>query len=196
MSTNHQISTVELTYAQVLLELADETGALEEIAEQMKQIGELIKAEPDLRRLLESKVLSTSERAEALKNIFRGRIHDLVYRFVQVVNEKDRLELTDRIVRAFANLVDKKRGLIEVNVYVASRLDADLLQNVATRIGEISNSTAVVHQDVDPALIGGLKVRVADQLIDGSVATQLRLMGKKMVAAGREKAHEQVAAMK
>ena len=194
-SGNHQLSAVERTYAQVLLELADEAGVLDEIADESQQLEELIRTDIDLRRLLESKVLAVAERSGVLENIFHGRIHDLLYRFIQVVNQKDRLDELGRVMLAFAKLLDEKRGLIEVDAYVASRLDEGLAQQVASRIGQAFDSTAIVHQYVDPSLIGGLKIRVADRLIDGSVVAQLRRIQEKIITSGREKAREQVAAM-
>jgi len=194
-SGNHQLGIVERTYAQVLLELADEGGVLDQVADEVQQLGELIRNDLGLRQLLASKVLTVSERAGVLKNLFDGHLDDLLYRFLQVVNAKNRLDLVDRIVHAFARLLDQKQGLIEIDAYVASHLDDALVEAVSARIGQALDQTAIVHQVVDPALIGGLKVRVGDRLVDGSVATQLRRMQQSMVSTGRDKARERVAAM-
>ena len=60
------------------------------------------------------------------------------------------------------------------------------VNQVAEAVGQVMGKQAVVHQYVDPTLIGGLKLRIADQLIDGSVATQLRLIRENMITTGRD----------
>jgi len=180
--------TLGAIYAEALIELADEAGQLAAIADEVEQLQQLIQAEPQLRQLLESRILRTQARAEAIETIFKGRVSDLLFRFLLVVNEKGRMNALDAICRAFAQLMDERRGIVDVDVYVAAQMDAARSRQVADRIGQVIDRQVVLHQYVDPHLIGGLKVRVGDQLIDGSVATQLRLLERKMAEAGRERA--------
>ena len=105
-----------------------------------------------------------------------------------VVNQKDRLGSLPGIVRAFANLVDERQGVVEVDAYVANRLDEGQASAIADRLGASMGRKVALKQHVDEELIGGLKLRIGDKLLDGSVATQLRLMRDKFVQAGREKA--------
>ncbi len=182
------INNVEMVYGQALLEMAEESGRLDEVADELSQIGELCVSDPDLMRLLGSQVLGSDERAGALDRIFNGRSSDLVYRFLLVVNRKDRLGSLPGIIRAFASLYARKKGIVEVDIHVAERLDSAKLESIAKGIGDAIGHEVVPHQHVEDYLIGGLKLRIGDQLIDGSVVTQLKLLHQKMVASGRDKA--------
>ena len=182
------INNVEMVYGQAMLEMAEQSDRLDEIAEELAQIGELCANEPDVMRLLSSQVLGADERAAALDRIFNGRASDLAYRFLLVVNRKGRLGSLPGIIRAFASLYAEKKGIVEVDIHVADRLDSAKLESIAKGVGEAIGHEVVPHQHVDEHLIGGLKLRIGDQLIDGSVVTQLKLLQQKMVASGRDKA--------
>ncbi len=174
-------------YASALLDLAEQTGQLDDVGEEMVEIAQLLYTEPALAKLLGSRMLSTTDRRGCVERIFSGRISDLSYRFLQVVNSKDRLDCLAGIIQVFAQLVDKKRGLVEVDAYVATPMDEAQAHRVADELGAVLGGQVVLQQHVDKHLIGGLKLRVGDRLIDASVATQLRRIREKMVTAGRDR---------
>lgn len=187
------VGSVERVYAAALLDMAGQAGQLDETTDEMEQLGQLLDAQRDLLRLLSSRVLSAQARGGSIEAIFQGRVSDLVYRFLQVVNEKGRLDILPGIVRAYAQLLDEHRGIVEADVFVAQRLSDQDAHLVSEAVGRMVGKNVVLHQYVEPGLIGGLKVRVGDQLLDGSVATGLRLMRSRLVETGRAKAR---AAMK
>jgi len=186
--TTEQFSSVETVYAQALLGLADEAGQLEAVAAEMAELGELARGNADLVRLVSTKTLSAGKRADIIKRVFEGRVSDLLYRYLQVVNEKGRLDLLPMICKAFKTLVDRKQGILDVWAYVPQTMSDAQVAQVSQRLGQALSKTVILHQTVDASLIGGLKLRVADQLLDASVATQLRLIRERMVASGRERA--------
>ncbi len=185
---SNQVDSVERVYAQALIDIADEAGHLAQMAQQLEELRTLLDAHPDLLRLLASRVVPTRERANSIKAIFEGRISDTLYRFLQVINEKGRLVHLPGMIRAYAHLLDERNGIAEVDVFVADPLGESQIQKVADVIGGVVGCQVVLHQHVDPHLIGGLKVRVGDRLIDGSVATGLRLMHNRLTDVGHERA--------
>lgn len=185
---NERINTVDLVYARALLEMSRDSDQLDAIADELAQLGELLEANADLRRLIDSRVLSTEERAGALDRLFKGRVSDLLYRFVQVLSRKGRLAELPGVIRAFHKLYAESKGVIEADVYVAHLMDAAKLDQIAAAIGAALGKQVVPHQHEDASLIGGLKLKIGDRLIDGSVATQLRLLQQRMIKAGRDKA--------
>ena len=187
------ITKLDQTYAAALWELAQEAGdgTVADVVDQMRRIGALAEQQPDLVRLLSTQILSTQQRSQIIDQVFKGRVDDLIHRFIQILNSKSRLDHLTGIVAAFARLVDEQRGVVEVDAYVAHRLDDDAAKNVAIGIGRAIGKQVQLHQHVDGSLIGGLKLRIGDQLIDGSVASQLRIIGQQIVVAGREKARQQ-----
>lgn len=175
-------------YAQALLDLARSAGAMDAVAEEADDLLALLRGEADLAKLLSSRTLNTAERSELVERLFKGKVSDVLYRFLQVVNRKDRLNALAGILTAYGTLVADARGEMDVDVYVAQALTDEAGRGVAESIGQAVGKRVHLNQHIDPELIGGLKVRVGDRLIDGSVATQLKIMKRKLVEAGREQA--------
>lgn len=198
MANDHQsemIQSIELVYAQALLELAEEANARDEVADELAQIERIAREQPEFVRLISTRTLSEEQRARVIENLFKSRVSDLVYRFLQVVNAKNRLDRTVGIAWALAKLVDERRGIVRVDMFVPESIDDSRVGQVARRIGEAIGGEVILRQHVQPGLIGGMKLRIEDRLIDGSVAAQLRLIRHKMVAGGRDNARTKLEAL-
>lgn len=190
-------STDQVTdvYAQALLELGEQQGNLEELADEINQLGQLLRDHPQLRELIESRIIAASERSQMLDRLFRGRVSDTLVNFLHVLNRKDRLRSLPGIVVDFQEKMDVRRGIVAVDAFVAQSMDETRRQEVTDALGQaLGGKTVQLREHVDPSLIGGLKLRIGDQQLDGSVATQLKLMRRRMIETGREKARQQVMA--
>lgn len=185
--------TVEDIYGLALVEMAEQAGTLDATAQQVEELDQLIAAEPDLHKLFSSRVLGIAERAVSIERLFKGQVSDLLYRFIQTVNRKGRLDKLQGIFNAFGHIVDQRNGIVEVDVFVASELTKDALDDLGQKIGTAIQRNVILNQKVDAGLIGGLKLRVGDRLIDGSIITQLKMLERKIMAEGREKAKTQLA---
>ena len=179
---------VELVYAQALLELAQSESKVDSVAAEVRQIKDLLFHNPDVIRLLASRVLSHEERDAAFHQAFKGKISDLLFRFLRVLIKRDRFDELPGIATAFLHLVDQTHGTIDVHAYVALPLTDQAQNSIITRIKELSGRDVRLSQHLDTSLIGGLKLRVGDEMIDGSVVTQLRLIEQKLMETSREAA--------
>ncbi len=186
--SNRRIESVERIYAQALLEMAQGANALDDVADEVAQLRAMLDESADLARLLASQILTIEERAGSLEQIFKGRVHDLVYRFLLVVNDKQRTAQLGDILDAFKLLLDQKRDLIEVDAFVAEELLEGDADEVATAVGAAIGKHVTLRQHVQPHLLGGLKLRIGDQLLDGSVLAQLKIIKRRLIERGREAA--------
>lgn len=178
---NHN-SPLAISYATSLLELATEQGKLDETTAELRDLREIVDTNPTFAAFLSDRAIGDMERAEFLKKVFGGRISPLLMNFLLVMNEHERLGQFSAVVGAFDDLLSEKLGKIEVDVTVAQRLTNDQLEQVRKKVSAALKKDAVVHQYVDESIIGGLVLRVQDQLIDGSTRTQLRLMRQQLLS--------------
>ncbi len=77
-------------YAQALFELSTANGSLAEVTEELEQLAELLAGNADLANLLGSRALSRDDRAGVLARVFQGKVSDTLYKFLHVLNHKDR----------------------------------------------------------------------------------------------------------
>jgi F-type H+-transporting ATPase subunit delta len=179
---NYQ-SPVAVAYAQALLDLANESKSAAAIGAELRDLRQIIDANPDFAQLLADPAIGREERGQLIHRIFDGRASELMLHFLGLVNEKGRLALLAGISGAYDELLDQQQGIVEVDVTVAQRISAEQLETVRAKVSAALKRDAVVHQYVDEQIIGGLVLRVQDQLIDGSVRAQLLLMRQKLLGA-------------
>lgn len=170
---------VDKVYARSLFELAEADGGrerLESLAAELDEFVELTRAEAQLSEFLSSRILGTDERAGSLKVMFDGRISDLLLRFLQVLNRKERLSRLLSIVAAFEEMVQEKFGRIEVNVYTRESISAEQIASIKSRLEIATGREPVIYPYTTPGMIGGVKMQIGDRLFDDSIQTSLRNM--------------------
>lgn len=183
-SATDAISTV---YARSLFDLAEKSGgreAIEEILGELEDILELTRQDSRFSEFLASRVVTADRRAGALKRIFEGRVSNLTHQFLQVVNEKNRLGHLASIVWAYDSLVQRYFGRVEVDVFTADPITPDDLRAIQSRVAASMGKEVIAHPYTDASMIGGIKLRIGDQLIDGSVATKLRKLKDQFATSG------------
>lgn len=186
LSESHADALAEV-YSRSLYELAEKKGGqtmVEDVAGEMESILELTREDDRFGEFLASPAVSMPDRARSLDAIFKGRVSDLVLRFLQVLNEKGRLYHLPAVGAAFDSLVQHKFGKVEVDVYTADAMGSDELREVRAQLQKAIGREPVVHSYVEPAMIGGVKIQVGDRLIDGSIATQLRRVKDQILSQG------------
>jgi len=185
-------------YARSLFELCESRGGrekVEEIADELEQIVELARGDEAFTEFLRSAILGVDERRESLRKIFSGQVSELTLNFLLTLNEKGRLDRVASIVTAFDELIQDRFGRVEVDVYTASPIDEGQLNMLRDRIGGALGREPVLHAYTDESMLGGLRLRIGDQLIDGSLATRLRTMKRQLTTHGVESVRSRIDGM-
>src|SRR5205807_1413635 len=119
---------------------------------------------------------------EMLTRLFKGRASPLLFNFLGVLNNHGRLSKLPDIIGAYEDLLEEKLGKVEVDLTVARPLSTEQVSRAQQKISQAVKRDAVVHTYVDESIIGGMIIRVQDQLIDASVRTQLQAIKRQMLA--------------
>ena len=122
--------------------------------------------------------------ADRSRGVFTGRVDDLTLRFLLVLNRKERLSRLPSIAAAFDERVQHAFGRIEVDVYTPSPISQDEVSFIKARLQAVLQKEPVIHAYTEPAMIGGVKLQIGDQLIDASVASGLRRMRDQLNTKG------------
>ena len=108
----------------------------------------------------------------------QARLGDLTKRFLGVVVENNRLADLDGIASAFLHEVSSRRGLREVEITVARPLDDGRRAAIEDALNRALAAKTIMSVRVDPAILGGIIIRVESQLIDASLKTKLDRLGR------------------
>jgi F-type H+-transporting ATPase subunit delta len=170
-------NVVARRYAKALVDiLTEREGDFDAVHAEIEGLASIVEGSRDLTRLL----YSPSIRLE----VKRGIVEDLIARtglseisstFVRLLLEKGRLRYLTSIAETFEYLANERRGRLKVNLTSSAPLGDDVVERLKAEI-EILIETAV-----DPALIGGLVVRIGDRVLDGSIKHQLAAMRESLV---------------
>jgi F-type H+-transporting ATPase subunit delta len=174
-------------YARSLFELAFEKGGqetAEAVGGEIEDIVEIARSDASFSEFLASRVLGVDSRDESLKKIFEGRCSSLVLHFLQLLNRKGRLSHLPPIVAAYDQITQEHFGLIEVDVLTAAPIDDEQLGHIREKLSDALGKQPVLHPYTDPSMLGGLKLRIGDQLIDASVSTRLQNMRERLINRG------------
>lgn len=163
-------------YAKSLFDLcmsAGGRGKVEETLDELEQVVELCAAQPEMGEIFASPAITNEQRAASIARIFKGRISDTTLNFLQVLNAKDRVSALPGVVASFDEVVQEKFGTVEVDVFTAQQATPDMLRELTDRLSQTLGKQVVVHPYTEPGMIGGIKIKIGDQLLDASIATQL-----------------------
>lgn len=162
-------------YASALYELADEAKALDQVAADLKGLKAAIADSAELRRILGSPLVPRAEQGKAILAIVEKlQVGDITRRFVGTVARNRRLARLVEIIDAFAAHLAGRRGEITATVTSAQPLSAPQAEAVGNALRAAVGKKVAVSLNVDPKLLGGLKVKVGSRLIDASLASKLQ----------------------
>ena len=162
-------------YALALFELADEQQQLDGVADELKQLREMVADSAELRLLITSPVIARDQQAKAMDAILeQAGAGDLTRRFVMVVANNRRLFVLPQMIKGYLAELSRRRGEVTAEVTTAQALsDAQQARLTETLRAEVG-AKVQVDLKVDQSLLGGLVVRVGSRMIDSSLRTKLQ----------------------
>jgi F-type H+-transporting ATPase subunit delta len=164
-------------YATALFELALEQDAVDCLKVDLDRFDALVSEVADLARLLRSPVLSADDQGRALSKVLDAAgIDGLAANFLKLVATKRRLFAALDMVKAYRALVAKHKGEITAEVTVAETPSDAHLAAIKAALADVTKKHVQVDVKIDPAIIGGLVVKLGSQMVDGSLRTKLNAM--------------------
>lgn len=174
-------TTVARSYAEALLELAVAEEAVEEYDRQFGLVAELIRSEENLRVFLETPRIDADEKKRIVDEAFRGNIPDRLLRFLFVVIDKRRQRLLPAMAAEFSDLADAHFGRLKVEITTAIEPDEALREQLRERLGRALQRDVLPRYRVNPAILGGVIVRVEDRIMDGSIRHRLHSLRRQLL---------------
>jgi F-type H+-transporting ATPase subunit delta len=173
---------IAAVYAQALLEVALEYNSLDEMHDQLDQFADAVEGNHELQVFFFSPYFSTPEKQNGLERMLSGA--DAHFQnFLNLLIEKHRMPFVFRIRAGFDELWEKEHHQLAVSVTSAVNLDERTVEQIGARISERTGQRVDLTSIVDPAIIGGVILRVGNSILDASIRNRLELL-RKQVARG------------
>ena len=160
-------------YAETLLLLARKGGDVEEWGELIDAISVGMREDHTLKTFLESPKLSASQKIEILEKALGRGVPPLFLRFLETVVNKRRQMLIPEIASEYRKLIDESENRVHANVTLAREPGEPERDALARQLSRLLGKRVVPHITLNPAILGGVIVKVGDTVMDGSVRKRL-----------------------
>jgi F-type H+-transporting ATPase subunit delta len=172
---DHIVPGMAGRYATALFELALEEKAVDAVRQDLDRFDALIAANPDLKRLVRSPVFGAEEQLKALSAILdKAGISGIAANFLRVITTNRRLFAVRDMIRGYRTLLARHRGEVTAQVTVAETLNDKNLDALKSALKSVTGGKDIdLEVNVEPAIIGGLIVKVGSRMIDSSLRTKL-----------------------
>lgn len=169
-------------YSRALFDVAKEHGTLDIVREQLGQFADALDANRDLAVFFFSPYFSTDEKKDGLRKAVEGADQTVV-NFLETLLERHRMPAIYRIRAEYGRLWDEENKLLPVEVTSAIDLDEATVKSIGDRIGEQTGQKVELTSRVDPSILGGIVLRVGNQILDASIKHRLDQLRKHVAQA-------------
>lgn len=161
-------------YATALFELAQEEGVADAVAGDLAALDRAADENADLRNLVNSPMLDRDTQAKGIVAVAEGlSANALTAKFVGTLAEHRRLYALSSVSEAFRRKLAAARGEVEAEVISAAPLDDGQLNSLKDAVGKSVGTAVALTTKVDPALLGGVVVRIGSRMVDASLRTKI-----------------------
>jgi F-type H+-transporting ATPase subunit delta len=175
-------SRIGRNYAETLLILAKKQGQQEEWGALIDAIAVAMQEDRTLKTFLESPKLAASQKIEILDKALGKRVPPVFLRFLETVIAKRRQMLIPAIATEYRGLIDESEDRLHASVIVAREPAPAEKEALVKHLSRMLGKRVVAHITVNPAILGGLVVKVGDTVMDGSVRRRLATLRSRMLA--------------
>jgi F-type H+-transporting ATPase subunit delta len=172
-------------YATALFELARDEKSVDAVKADLERFTAMLADSPELTRLVRSPVFSADIQSRALAAVLeKAGIGGITANFLKVLTANRRLFAVTDVIRAFRALVAKFKGEATADVTVAEPLNDKNLEAIKSALKAVTGKEVSLNVNVDPAIIGGLVVKLGSRMVDTSLRTKLNSIKHAMKEAG------------
>ena len=171
-------------YAEAVFDIGQESGTLEQWRDELDLLA-AVAADADALHVLENPKTPLDQRVALLERALTG-LSPLARNLARLLLTRDRFGLLPEIARIYGEMLDRRNGVVRARVTTAVPLADEDLPAISERLRRVTGARDVrLETAVDPAIIGGLVVRVGDRLIDGSTRSRLIELRRQLAGAPR-----------
>lgn len=166
--------TLAKRYAKALLDVADERDCVRDIEEQIVQLKDIYENDEYLGPVLENPLIDRQEKQSIVQDTLSEHFREELMNLLLLMIEKGRAELIPYVSDSYDRLADERFGVVKVEARSAQPLSDDEVRELKNQLKRLFDGQSVeVNWTEDPDLLAGMKIRVGDHVLDGSLAGRI-----------------------
>ncbi|MFZ0407779.1 MAG: ATP synthase F1 subunit delta [Cyanobium sp.] len=172
------LNTITSPWAEAFLQVSEATGDTDAVIDQAKAVLVLWEHSPELRAAMASPVLEVAAKKAALVSLFGDQVTPAFLNLLKLLADRQRIGYLDAVLGRVLELYREQNGIALATVTSATALSDEQQALITEKVKTVAGTDKVeVNLLVDPALIGGFVLSVGSQVIDASLAGQVRRLG-------------------
>lgn len=176
-----KLKNPSLVFSKTLFKLSEKEGTLDKTLSELSFLTKTVNNESQFRLFLQAKRISTLQKFEALTKVFGKTFNSFVLELVSQLTGPESIKILNDFNSSFESLVKERNKIIYVKAIVAEKLNADEVSSLSSRLKSVLGKEINLKVEVDAEIIGGIKLRVEDIFLDGSINSQLQGLRYKLL---------------
>ncbi|MEA1877765.1 MAG: ATP synthase F1 subunit delta [Bacteroidota bacterium] len=173
-------SSIAVRYAKALYASARDLKLTEQVLNDLKYIDKLLRETPEFAEFIQSPVLQVSEKLTILNALFKNHCQELSFRFLELITRNKRESYLPAMIRKYFHLYRKDQGIIRARLTTVLESQVDSLEKIKVLLKQRYTAEIELEEQIDPDLIGGFILRVDDEQLDVSIASQLKKIRREL----------------
>ncbi|MDT8715587.1 F0F1 ATP synthase subunit delta [Clostridium sp. 19966] len=170
-------------YALALYQAGEEKGKADLYLQQLRDVVELIDGNEDLLNLLKHPQVSNIRKKEIFGKLFKGKIEDEVYEFLIILINKDRIDNLKSKLNQMEKIHLEKNNTVIATVKTVVPLLQNEKDSLVEKLEKKYSKKIILNQEIDETILGGVFIKVGDDVIDGTLKSKLEEMKELMLKA-------------
>lgn len=175
------MSVVGDRYAESLFDLAKEENQVTQYLDDIKLVGEVLDSDPQIVQFFNHVLIENDKKIQLLDQSFKGNVDQYVLNFLKLLVQSRRIHYIDDIVKSYINLSNQYLGIEEGMIYTPYELTDQQIQDIEKAISQKENKKVTLKVSIDPSLLGGIKVQIANRIYDGTIKNKVEMLKKELL---------------
>lgn len=182
MNTSNAVARV---YARALFDIGVQAGSLGRIYDDLQGVKSAAESSTEAVQFLNSPKLRREDKIRVMDEIFKDHVSRPVLGLLHVLVKKRREPVLDNIIAEFGKYRDEHEGRVHAKVTTAKPLPEAEKERLAAAIAKRTGKIVDIQETIDPTVIGGIRVNLGDQVLDGTVRRRLEDLRREFNAVDR-----------
>ncbi len=168
-------------YAMALWSVTEKMKVTDEVKNSLQYLCEMIKTESVFRSFIHTVRIKTTDKIKILKELFSDQIPVIVLEIIALLDENKQVSLLAKISDDYSKIYQEKSNTVPVTVSTHAKLDEDEISSICNLLEKVTGKTVVYTSKTEPSMLGGIKLRIGNTMIDGSLAVQVEKLRRSLV---------------